>query len=79
LSFFLAVLVVDVGDPVSYIVFEGDYDALSAANLLEITRAIIYNYLLSIWLSIISYPTIYKGTIDFHYSKIDINTFVFLF
>jgi hypothetical protein len=57
------VLVVDVGDPVSYIVFEGDYDALSAANLLEITRAIIYNYLLSIWLSIISYPTIYKGSV----------------
>lgn len=79
LYFFVAVLAVDSGAPVSYIEFDGDYDALNASNLLEITRAIIYNYLISIWLPIISDITIYKGRINFQYSKIDINTFAFLF
>jgi hypothetical protein len=62
LSFFVAVLTVDSGPPESYITFAGDYDALNAANLLEIVRATIYNYLLSAGLPIVSDITIYKGT-----------------
>ncbi len=62
----VAILTVDVGPPVSYIEFEGDYDALNASGLLEITRAIIYNYLHDIGLPLISDITIYKGTDDFH-------------
>jgi hypothetical protein len=79
LSLFLAVLVVDVGTPVSYISFAGDYNALNASKKLEITRCMIYNYLVGIGLDIISIITIYPGKIDFYHSKVDINTFVCLF
>ncbi len=57
----IVTLITDVGDPVSYIQFSGDYDVLDANNLLEIKRAIIYNYLISIRLPIVSDITIYKG------------------
>jgi hypothetical protein len=59
----LATLVVDVGNPVSYITFSGDFDALNASGMLEIKRATIYNYLISIRLPIISDTTIYKGSV----------------
>ncbi|CAF1691481.1 unnamed protein product, partial [Adineta ricciae] len=56
-------LITDVGEPVSYIHFNGDYDALNTSRLLEIKRAVIYNYLISIRLPIISDITIYKGSV----------------
>jgi hypothetical protein len=59
--FILATLITDVGQPVSYIEFNGDYNALASNNLLEITRATVYNYLIGILLPIVSDITIYQG------------------
>lgn len=49
----------------SNITFTGDYDALQASNQLEITRAMIYNYLLSIGMPLNSDIVLIKGT-QFH-------------
>jgi len=65
LSLCLAVLQVDSGTPQTYITFAGDYNALGAAKQLDITTAIIYNYLLSIGMPIDSYPDVYAGSVIF--------------
>ena len=54
--------ITDMNDVSSNITFDGDYDALQASNQLEITRAIIYNYLLSIGMPLISDIVLAKGT-----------------
>jgi hypothetical protein len=51
---FQATLETDSGQPLTYIELEGDYSALNASGMLEILRATIYNYLLSIEMPISS-------------------------
>jgi hypothetical protein len=51
----------DIEDLLCNITFMGDYDALNASNELEIKRAMIYNYLLSIGMPLISDITLLKG------------------
>jgi hypothetical protein len=58
---FLAILESDSGAPTTYVTFNADYDALESANLLEIIRAIIYNYLIAIGMPITSDVTVTKG------------------
>jgi hypothetical protein len=58
---FQATLETDSGEPLTYITLTGDYNALNASGLLEIKRAIIYNYLLSIGMPIVSDLTLYSG------------------
>lgn len=58
---FQAVLASDSGFPTSNITFMGDYDAFQVANLLEIKRATIYNYLVHIGMPLISDITVTKG------------------
>lgn len=41
--------------------FEGDYDVLNGTNQLETKRAMIYNYLLSIGMPLISDIVLIKG------------------
>lgn len=53
-----------VTDPEAYssnITFAGDLDALNASDLLEIKRAQVYNYLLSIGMPVISDLLFIKG------------------
>lgn len=45
----------------SNITFTGDYDALNDDHTLDITRAMIYNYLLSIYLPLESDIVLIKG------------------
>lgn len=63
--FFVAVLEDIPVPPTTYIEYDGDYDALNANKFLEITKAIIYNYLISIGLPLTSNIIIYKGKKDF--------------
>lgn len=51
----------DVNALLCNITFMGDYDALSASNELEIKRAMIYNYLLSIGMPLLSDIVLMKG------------------
>ena len=55
------------------ITFEGDYDALNASNLLEIKRAMIYNYLLSIGMPLISDIYLMKGLVLSYHDLLDVN------
>lgn len=51
-------------DPQGYssnITSQGNFDALNASNQLEITRALLYNYLLSIDMPVISDMILIKG------------------
>ncbi|CAF0853204.1 unnamed protein product [Didymodactylos carnosus] len=50
------------GEPTTYITFNDDYDLLNASNKLEIRRATIYNYFLSIGLTLLSDLTLSKGS-----------------
>ncbi len=58
---FQAILEIDSGEPSTYIELIGDYDALNASGMLEITRAMFYNYLRHIWMPISSDLVISKG------------------
>jgi hypothetical protein len=58
---FQAILETDSGEPLTYIQLSGDYSALSASGMLEITRAMIYNYLQSINMPISSDLTLSSG------------------
>ncbi|CAF3424464.1 unnamed protein product [Rotaria sp. Silwood1] len=51
------------GAPSSYIIFDGDYDKFQTNGLLEIKRAIIYNYLICIGMPIATDITVTKGSI----------------
>lgn len=74
--FFKATLDTETGFPTSNITFNGDYNAFQTANLLEIKRAIIYNYLLSISMSLSSDITLTKGDEIYFCIIISINFFV---
>ncbi len=61
-----------VTDPAAYssnITFDGDFDALNASNQLEIKRVLIYNYLLSIGMPLISDIVLIKGFKEFKKKK----------
>jgi len=58
---FQAILQTDSGQPLTYIELTGDYSELNASGLLEIKRAMIYNYLLSIGMPMSSYLTLSSG------------------
>lgn len=68
LSHFLSSAILDnfdtttnAADLSSNITFTGDYDALNDAHAIDITRAMIYNYLLSIYLPLQSDIVLIKG------------------
>lgn len=53
-----------VNDTESYacnITFDGDFDQLNSSGQLEVTRAMIYNYLISVGMPLISDITLVKG------------------
>jgi hypothetical protein len=54
-------LVTETGELSSNITFDGDYDALSASGELELKRAIIFNYLVSIGMPLVSDIVLMKG------------------
>jgi hypothetical protein len=58
---FQAILETDSSEPSTYIELTGDFSALNASGLLEIKRAMIYNYLLSIGMPITSDLTLSSG------------------
>lgn len=64
---YLGIFVTDVDSFSSNMTFEGDYDVLNSSGELEIKRAMIYNYLLSIGLPLISDVILLKGIYD-HFS-----------
>jgi len=53
----------DINDFSSNITFAGDFDALDASNQLEERRAMIYNYLLTIGMLMISDVVLIKGSV----------------
>lgn len=61
MSVIKANFVTDVESFSSNITFDGDYDALNTSNQLEIKRAMIYNYLLSIGMPMASDIVLMKG------------------
>ena len=58
---FIDTLVTETSELLSNITFAGDYDALNASGELELKRAMIYNYLLSIGMPLASDIVLLKG------------------
>lgn len=58
---FIDTLVTETSELLSNITFAGDFDALNANGELELKRAMIYNYLLSIGMPLVSDIVLLKG------------------